>query len=669
MINFRSYRFRIASIFFLFITVIVAIFAFSIIATTQNEHEKRLLLREQDSLKFIAEISRSALLTNEFDENQIVIDRLTKKDNIDHIYVADSRNKIVASSSYTDLGEELQQSKLRREGWQLLVVSNEASALGTVAVQFNHSELETSSKKLLKNTILLFPVGILVSTVVALCLGKLLSKRIETLENAVSEVTRGNLQVHIDDQGRDEISAVATAFNLMTSSLRQTVESLKTSEDSHRNIIQMAMDGFWRIDTDGYLQEVNAAYCRMSGYSMQELLAMHISDLDANETPQDTVAHLRKIMELGEDFFESRHRRKNGSFFHVEISVQHHQNDTNSMVAFLRDISERKRSEETLRKSEERFRIAQELSPDGFTIFRPVRDSLGRVEDFTWVYENAMIARLNGTEPKAVVGRRLLELFPEHRGSKFMIAYQQVAESGEHCIFEADYKSEGSSEPSWLRIVVVPAGEDIAILAQDITERKQTEETLAAISKLLQDVTDNSPALIYVVDTAGRFLLINRSFAAVFGVPSATLIGKTRNSFIPPEIAAQHLANDQQVIAGRQPITFEEENEEQDGKHTYLSIKFPLFDLQGDVSGICGISTDISVAKRAEKRIYEQLQELQRWQNVMLDREDRVIELKKEINDLLACNGQPLRYATDKLETGRILGAGPVPAEPGGGGV
>jgi PAS domain S-box-containing protein len=208
----------------------------------------------------------------------------------------------------------------------------------------------------------------------------------------------------------------------------------------------------------------------------------------------------------------------------------------------------------------------------------------------------------------------------------------------------------------------------ILIYTEDITNRKQAEEALSATSKLLQTVTDNSPALIYVLDTAGRFQLINRKFEDFFGVQSATLVGKTRDSFMPPDIAAHHFANDQQVIASRQPITFEEENEEQDGKHTYLSIKFPLFDLQGDVSGICGISTDISVAKRAEKRIYEQLQELQRWQNVMLDREDRVIELKKEVNELLSRNGQPLRYATDKIETDRTPGASKAPVEPNGGG-
>jgi PAS domain-containing protein len=64
----------------------------------------------------------------------------------------------------------------------------------------------------------------------------------------------------------------------------------------------------------------------------------------------------------------------------------------NQCVEFCVDISDRKKAEEALRESEERFRVAQELPPDGFTILRPVRDDGGRVVDFTWVYQNATIA-------------------------------------------------------------------------------------------------------------------------------------------------------------------------------------------------------------------------------------------------------------------------------------
>ncbi len=63
------------------------------------------------------------------------------------------------------------------------------------------------------------------------------------------------------------------------------------------------MDGFWLVDMQGRLLEVNETYCRMSGYSAQELLAMRISDLEAVETADDTAAHIQKDHGAGRGSF------------------------------------------------------------------------------------------------------------------------------------------------------------------------------------------------------------------------------------------------------------------------------------------------------------------------------------------------------------------------------
>ena len=75
---------------------------------------------------------------------------------------------------------------------------------------------------------------------------------------------------------------------------KRAEEALRESEERHRTILQTAMDGFWLVDTQGRLLEVNETYCRMSGYSAQELLAMRISDLKAGEAPDDTAAHIQR---------------------------------------------------------------------------------------------------------------------------------------------------------------------------------------------------------------------------------------------------------------------------------------------------------------------------------------------------------------------------------------
>ncbi|MEG3617526.1 PAS domain-containing sensor histidine kinase [Magnetovibrio sp. PR-2] len=128
--------------------------------------------------------------------------------------------------------------------------------------------------------------------------------------------------------------------------------------------------------------------------------------------------------------------------------------------------------------TEKLLQIAHEHSPDGITILRPVRDAQGAVVDFTWLYQNKTVARMNGTAANSVIGKRLLDLFPGHTGTIFMEKYIHVAETGTTCIFEEAYEGESIPSKTWFRIVVVPADGDIAIMAQDITQQKELESNL-----------------------------------------------------------------------------------------------------------------------------------------------------------------------------------------------
>lgn len=139
---------------------------------------------------------------------------------------------------------------------------------------------------------------------------------------------------------------------------------------------------------------------------------------------------------------------------------------------------------------------------------------------------------------------------------------------------------------------------------------RHSETALVASKKLMQDMIDHSSAVMYAFDLEGRFLLINRQMEIALGTTRKKVLNKTRETIMPSEIAAEHRANDLKVIESRQPITVEEENEEPDGKHTYLSVKFPLFDSENGIYGVGGVSTDITERKRAEQRTLVQLQRL-----------------------------------------------------------
>ena len=141
----------------------------------------------------------------------------------------------------------------------------------------------------------------------------------------------------------------------------QAAQELMEREKNQRKILQTAMDGFWQTNQQGQLLEVNEAYCRMTGYSEQELLSMIISDIEVVETYADTGTHMQKVLTQGEDRFETIHRRKDGSFFDVEISVQYQPASGGRFVAFLRDITAKKHAEQELINAKEKAEESDRL--------------------------------------------------------------------------------------------------------------------------------------------------------------------------------------------------------------------------------------------------------------------------------------------------------------------
>jgi len=133
----------------------------------------------------------------------------------------------------------------------------------------------------------------------------------------------------------------------------------------------------------------------------------------------------------------------------------------------------------------------------------------------------------------------------------------------------------------------------------DITQRKHAEEALRASEDRLQAIVNNTSALVYLKDSQGRYLMVNRRFEELFDISSAEVIGKTDADVFPAEMAAKLQTNDRQVRDSGQPFEFEETALREDGDRTYISVKFPVRDEAGNVTAVGGISTDITDRKKA----------------------------------------------------------------------
>ena len=134
-------------------------------------------------------------------------------------------------------------------------------------------------------------------------------------------------------------------------------------------------------------------------------------------------------------------------------------------------------------------------------------------------------------------------------------------------------------------------------------ERRRAEAAIRESQELLHAVTDNTEAVIYVKDLAGRYLMVNRRFSELFHFSSEELVGKCDHDIFPKELADAFRGMDQRVVGADRALTEEEMAVLEDGPHTYVSVKCPLRDGQGRVYGVFGISTDITDRKRAEQAL------------------------------------------------------------------
>ena len=161
-----------------------------------------------------------------------------------------------------------------------------------------------------------------------------------------------------------------------------------SGSERYKRMIEGSRDGFWVLDPEGMLLEVNQAYADMSGYTVEELVKMHVTQLDALDDEKTAKARIDKLLVRSHDRFETQHRRKDGRLFEVDVSIELIR-ESGEIVAFLRENSGRHIYEQALRESEEKYSGLFENAGDlayGTDLggnFTAVSESLFRVTGYT----------------------------------------------------------------------------------------------------------------------------------------------------------------------------------------------------------------------------------------------------------------------------------------------
>ncbi len=243
-----------------------------------------------------------------------------------------------------------------------------------------------------------------------------------------------------DTTKEDFLLAVANVMAIMIQRKRDE-RALQEREELYRSVVDTASDGFAVIDEQGMLIEVNEAYRRYSGYSREELLQMRASDLDVGDSVEDVKERIDWIVEQNSVLFQTRHRRKDGSTWPVEVSINvAPKGSKGRFFAFVRDITEREAlqqqqlrhqvelEEKVAQRTAELEQNRKELSTifEGLPAIVYIKGLDGRYQMINRRYEEE-----TGLTRQQVIGKVDLELFEPGQAHNLMALDQQVITRGE----------------------------------------------------------------------------------------------------------------------------------------------------------------------------------------------------------------------------------------------
>ncbi len=257
----------------------------------------------------------------------------------------------------------------------------------------------------------------------------------------------------------------------------------------------------------------------------------------------------------------------------------------------------------TLERSEERFRVFQELSLDGFTQLRCLRNAAGQIEDFEWAYANPAAERMLQQEGTTLVGRRLRQdSSDDSQARELFDHYVRVVETGQPHDVELECYQTGRHR--WCRNMAVKVADGVAVSFKDITQRKENEEALRKFLASLQAIFANTLHSFLFLDPEGRIQAFNdiaqRQAQAVFG--EELRIGRLIYDFVRPAERADFDRHFAQALAG-ETIRVERDFSERGGPAVWFECFYaPIYGDGPVATGVLFSALPINERKRLEHR-------------------------------------------------------------------
>lgn len=387
--------------------------------------------------------------------------------------------------------------------------------------------------------------------------------------------------------------------------LKGALSTLERESLRYKAIMEASLDGIYIIDSKGYLLEFNSAFLNNLGYSREEARHLHIGDWNAEWSRGDAMREVRERMERG-GFFETVHRRKDGSLMSVEVNATSIVLDGEERIfESVRDVSERKRAQEELLQQERRLQLFAENIDDVLWMM----DFTGR-----FIYVSPSVVQMLGYLPDEFLECTINDFMTPasadsaSRVLKNVASQAQLEQPVEPNKLELEFiHKDGLS--MWCEVTYMgmynDAGNLICLqgITRDITERRRVEQSLRESEEKYRLFFEESGQGIILIDfDARRIEFANPAFCQMLGYSEEELKRLPLTDLHPPKnrMLADSIYDSLLLEEGISSLPIPMQRK--DGESRYVELSGVMVRLKERKYGVC-FFTDVTQRKRAEKKL------------------------------------------------------------------
>ncbi len=361
---------------FTFFIILLLIFgAATIIFTStilKEGLENRLIAREKIGLEvlesrifpYIANKDYVTVTSILFEEKEI------KKESIYYIVVYDKNENILSHTFLNEIPEHVKHyvnedtgdfftTEIKINNVPVIemttLIREGAYEVGHLSIGYKKDYINNIVSQIIRAIVNIIIILMSFSIILSLFLSTFIVKPVRELSKGMEEVSKGNLSHKLEVASKDEIGELADVFNKMAEDLEKSHNELQESEKRYRMLFETAGDGIFLLDAEGEktgrIVAANQAAADMHGYTVNELLTLNITDIDAPEAAREAPNRIRRMLKGERIKTEITHRKKDGAVFPVEISAGLLELGSHKYIfAIDRDITLRRQAEEEIKK-------------------------------------------------------------------------------------------------------------------------------------------------------------------------------------------------------------------------------------------------------------------------------------------------------------------------------